>query len=155
VQADRSFALNLGKSLLVLWLLSVVVITIAIFCSTFLSWPIAIILTIVILLGHWGVQQLGDAATPGIGRQVTTDLGIRDAADARVVSQGVEALTTMLNALSRVLPDISRFNATEFIERGVWMPAGNIAQAVVVLVAFGIPLTVLAYVFLRNKEVAP
>ena len=39
--------------------------TVAIFASTFLSWPIAVVLTLVILLGHWGVAQLGDATAPG------------------------------------------------------------------------------------------
>ena len=76
ISAEHSFAMNLGESLLVLWLLSILVVTIAIFSSTFLSWPIAVILTLVILLGHWGVEQLGDTLNPGVGRTVAADWGI-------------------------------------------------------------------------------
>ena len=65
VSADRRFVVNLVKSLFVLWLLSILVVIVAVFCSTFLSWPIAVVLTLVILLSHWGVDQLGDALKPG------------------------------------------------------------------------------------------
>src|SRR5205823_2452898 len=63
----QSFAWNLAKSLSILWMLSVLITAVAIFTSTFLSWPIAVVLTLVMLLGHWGVEQLGDATAPGIG----------------------------------------------------------------------------------------
>src|SRR5947209_13879049 len=76
VAADRSFVINLFKSLLILWLMSILVVIVSIFCSTFLSWPIAVVLALTILLGHWGVQQLGDALNPGVGRSVSRDLGI-------------------------------------------------------------------------------
>ena len=82
---------------------------VSVFCSTFLSWPIAIVLTILILLGHWGVQQLGDATAPGIGNQVVQDLfrGV-DPNIAKTTSTLVEGLAKLLNAVSSVLPDISR-----------------------------------------------
>ena len=57
-----------------LWLLSMLVVIIAVFCSTFLSWPIAVVCTLVILLGHWGVEQLGDASLPGVGHNIATEM---------------------------------------------------------------------------------
>lgn len=155
VTERQSFAFNLFKSLLVLWMLSVLVITISIFCSTFLSWPIAVVLTIVILLGRWGVVQLGDATAPGIGNQVATDLGLRDPAQAKVLSASVERLARMLNLTAAVLPDIGRFAAMEDIERGVSVPGRALSGSLLVLMQFGVPLATCAYVFLRNKEVAP
>jgi hypothetical protein len=155
VQSESSFGLNLVKSLVILWLLAILVIAIAIFCSTFLSWPIAIVLTLVILLGHWGVQELGDAATAGLGRQFVQDFGVRDPAASLALSSTVEQLNKMLNTVSIVLPDISQFSATEDIERGISIPAERLADALAVLLGFGIPLSVLAYVFLKKKEVAP
>jgi hypothetical protein len=41
------------------------------------------------------------------------------------------------------------------VERGVSIPPAEVYAALVVMVAFGIPLTLAAYVVLRNKEVAP
>ncbi len=59
VTADRTFSLNLFKSLFVLWLLSILVVVISVFCSTFLSWPIAVVLTLMMLMGRWAVEELG------------------------------------------------------------------------------------------------
>jgi hypothetical protein len=120
-----------------------------------LSWPIAVVLTLLILLGHWGVEQLGDATQPGIGNQIVTDLGLRESAPAKAVSATVEQLSWFLNFASTVLPDISRFTAVEDIERGVTVSAKRLGDAAAVALGFGIPLTVLAYVVLKNKEVAP
>jgi ABC-type transport system involved in multi-copper enzyme maturation permease subunit len=152
---QQTFAWNLGKSLLILWLLSVLMTAVAIFTSTFLSWPIAVVLTLVILLGHWGVVQLGDAAAPGIGNQVVNDMGLKNAPTAKAVSATVEKLSGLLNFISAVLPDISRFPALEDIDRGVAIPPAKVLDAAAVTFGFGLPLVLLAYVFLKNKEVAP
>jgi hypothetical protein len=108
-----------------------------------------------ILLGHWGVQQLGDATQPGIGNQIVTDLGLQESAPAKAVSATVEQLSWILNFMSRILPDISKYTAVEDIERGVTVSMQRLQEALMVTLGFGIPLTVLAYVVLKNKEVAP
>ena len=124
-------------------------------CLPGLSWPIAIVLTVLILLGHWGVTELGDSTAPGIGNLVATDMGLRDPSQMHVVSDLTESLAKMLNLLSKVLPDITQFSALEDIERGVALPLSRLTDSLAVIGAFGVPLTVMAYIFLRNKEVAP
>jgi hypothetical protein len=155
IAATQSFDVNLLKSLLIMWLMALLVVTVAIFCSTFLSWPIAIVLTVVILLGRWGVEQLGDATQPGIGNLVATDMGFTDPSKAKVVSSSVEALSRGLNILASVLPDISRFASTEDIERGLVIPPARVRDSLAVLGTYGLATLTLAYVFLRKKEVAP
>jgi hypothetical protein len=116
------------------------------------------VLTLVLLLGHWGVTQLGDATAPGIGNQVANDLGFRGdtaAARAMVISRTVEGLARGLNILSAVLPDVSQFSATEDLERGQIIPVARLMDALKVVIGFGLPIGVLAYVFLKFKEVAP
>ncbi|HEX8521446.1 MAG TPA: hypothetical protein VF669_04260 [Tepidisphaeraceae bacterium] len=155
ITSRQPFMLNLGLSLLILWLMSILVTAVAIFASTFLSWPIAVVLTLLILLGHWGVEQLGDATAPGIGNQIVTDLGLKKSAPAKAVSATVEQLSGLLNFVSTILPDISQFAAVEDIERGVTISARRMGEAAGVALGFGIPLTILAYIVLKNKEVAP
>ena len=58
ISAEHSFASQPVKSLLLLWLFSILVVVMAIFTSTFLSWPIAI------------VSDAGDPAGP-LGRRAT------------------------------------------------------------------------------------
>ena len=93
-----------------------------------------------------------------MGNQVANDLfgpSAGAAARAKVVSQSVNALSSALKAFATILPDISQYAATEDIERGITIPAVKLKDAAVVTFGFGIPLVVLAYVLLRNKEVAP
>jgi hypothetical protein len=157
VGSRQSFNWNLAKSLLIMWLMAILVVIVAIFCSTFLSWPIAIVLTIVILMGHWAVLQLGEDAGPGVGRRIAEEMFGSGAGASRqkVVSELVDALTRVLRGVSSVLPDISKFAAVEDIERGVTISMERIRDPLLVLVTFGLPLLVIAYVILRNKEVAP
>jgi hypothetical protein len=155
VTAEEPFAWNLFKSLLVIWLLSLLVVIVAVFCSTFLSWPIAVVLTVVILMAHWGATQISDTNQPGLGASMARDLGLRDPATSKVFGSTVEGLSTFLNVTSKVMPDISQFSATEDIERSVTIAPRVLLDSLKVIVAFGLPLTVLAYVFLKRKEVAP
>jgi len=103
VSSTESFAFNLLKSVLILWMLSVLVVIISVFCSTFVSWPIAVVLTLVILLGRWCVTQLGDPASP---QQMATDLGFVNPVGARVFTDTLGALNKMLTITSKVLPDV-------------------------------------------------
>lgn len=156
VRAEQSFAVNLVKSLAVLWLLSVMVVSIAVFCSTFLSWPIAVILTVLLLLGRWGVEALGDSLAPGSSRGVAQELfKIRDPSKNKAVTDSLEVLSTALRNVGPVLPDINRFPAFEDVERGVSMEPAKLARAGLEVLMYGLPMALLTYVILRHKEVAP
>jgi len=155
VTSEQWFELNLIKSLSIIWMMSILVIILAVLCSTFLSWPIAVVLTLMLLLGHWGVDQIADTAAPGLGRQIVNDFKFTDVAISRVVSTGVDTLARGLNLLANVLPDTSRFDAIEDIEQGVSISGDRLMEALTVLGGFGAPAIVLAYLILRGKEVAP
>jgi hypothetical protein len=155
VQSEQLFEVNLIKSLSIIWMMSILVIILAVLCSTFLSWPIAIVLTVMILLGHWGVDQLADASGPGLGRQIVSDFKFSDVAISNVVSTGVDKLSQALNLLSKVLPDSSRFDAIEDIEQGISISPDRLIQALTVMLGFGAPALVISYLILRGKEVAP
>ena len=153
---NMGFGANLFKGYAILWLFSVLVITVSIFCSTFLSWPIAIVLTLLILLGNWGVMQLGDMMNPGVGRQIVGDLFTGAApAVAETLNRSFEGLTSLVRNVSLLFPDISSFGAMEDIERGNWITWLRMLAPLKVLAMFGLPILGLSYVFFRNKEVAP
>ena len=155
VRSTELFETNLVKSLSIIWMMSVLVIVLAVMCSTFLSWPIAVVLTVMILLGHWGVDQLADSSGPGLGRQIVNDFKFTDVAISKVFSQGVDTLSRGLNLLGKVLPDTSKFDAIEDIEQGVSISSGTLWDALAVMGGFGAPALVIGYLILRGKEVAP
>ena len=156
VEANHWFVLNLFKGLLVLWMLSILVVAISVFCSTFLSWPIAVILTLLLLMGRWGVNQLGDALNAGASRSVVQDLfKSKDATKTKAVTDSLEALSSVLRNVAPVLPDVNQFPVMEDLDRGVSIPARKLSRSMLELLMYGVPLMLLTYVFLRRKEVAP
>lgn len=150
----QSFGFNLVKSLLILWLLSILVVIISVFCSTFVSWPIAVVLSVVLLLGRWCVVQLGDPSTP---QQMATDIFGPNANPItyKVFGDAMGTLNKLLAVTSKVLPDLDQFRVTEDIEKGVSISPRSIADPLIVLGTFGVPVMILGYLFLRKKEVAP
>jgi ABC-type transport system involved in multi-copper enzyme maturation permease subunit len=155
VSQRQPFAWNLFLSLSVLWLLSVLVVTTAVFTSTFLSWPIAVVLTLMLLLGRWLVEALGDSIATGIGNQFVTTMGVKGAAESQAISKSVEALAGLLRTLGAILPDIGVFAAMQDIERGMRVPLYVLLDSGLMVLIFGLPLLALSYLFLKYKEVAP
>lgn len=155
MQARSSFAVNLLKGLLSQWMLSILVVSIGMFCSTIVSWPIAIVLCVVLLMGRWAVDQVSDSLQPGIGALLATDIGAKDATQARVISAVGDGLARMLNLLAQFLPNIDAFSTGGLLERGLAIPMSAMLSGVATLVLFGLPIFTLAYIRLRFKEVAP
>jgi hypothetical protein len=156
VVEQNSFAFNLLKSLFILWLLTILVIVVSLFSSTFVSWPIAIVLSFVILLGQWGMQQIGDTNTLSMGRTIISQM-FPDAnpAVAQTFTSSVQGLSGIVSKVARFLPDISQFAAADAINHGVDIPLGVIFASLKELLLFGLPLAVVGYVILKRKEVAP
>jgi len=157
VVSDRQdFVWNLTKSLLILWMLSLLVVTISIFSSTFVSWPIAVVLTTVILLGHWVVLTLGEQNAVGLGRAINREFfAYENGPSSQVIDSSIENLTATVNALAAGLPDVSHFDATGEIESGRIVSISSVSDGAIVLIQFGAPLAVLAYLLIKIKEVAP
>jgi len=154
--ADHSFNFNLFKSLFILWLLSVLVVTVSVFCSTFLSWPIAVVLTLLLLLARWGVDELGDSLSVSGLRSVPRDIfNVTDPAPATALTDSLQVLTDILRNGVRILPDISQFPAFEDVERGVDIKGAKLRGALTETFGYGIPILLLTYLILKRKEVAP
>ena len=146
---------NLAGAFAGQWMLSIMIAAIALAGSTFLSWPLALVLTVTILGANWVVQQVGDALAAGIGARVADSAGIRDIAAIQTVSATVEGLAGTLRTVSAFLPNLDHFSLAAIVEQGIIVPAGALVQAGVTMLLFTLPAMALAYVILRNKEVAP
>jgi hypothetical protein len=155
VESRHSFGVNLAKALGTQWMLSALVVTIGTCCSTFLSWPIAIVTSIVVLMARWAVDQVSDSLQPGIGALLATDIGATNATQARVISTTFDGLARLLNFVAQFLPNIDQFSTAELVQRGLLIPMSAVTSAATVLALFGLPLLTFAYVVFRNKEVAP
>ena len=155
VADQQNFEFNLAKSMAILWMMSILVIVLSVMSSTFLSWPIAVVLTVVLLMGHWAVDQVADTSGAGLGRRIVNDFKLNDIGVSQVVSKGVDSLSRTVNYVAKVLPDTVQFDAIEDLESGGSVSMEHMSAALVVLVGFGLPALVAAYLILRETEVAP
>ena len=151
----QPFFWNLAKSLLILWMLTILVISLAVLSSTFVSWPIAVVLTVVLLMGHWSVSQVADWSDKTLGRSIATDMGLTDPSKSEAVANTVNTISGTLQTVGAALPDIDRFAAISAIDQGAVISPNEIGDALGVLLAFAFPAVVLAYLILKQKEVAP
>ncbi|MEL7238113.1 MAG: hypothetical protein AAGK78_04560, partial [Planctomycetota bacterium] len=154
--ATAAFEVNFVKSLLVQWLLSLLVIVCGLTFSTLLSWPIAVVLVVIFLSGRWVSEQLG-LGDEGFGRTFTQQImGDESSAAAfRTVEQGASAVGELFRVATSVLPDAGVFDATTDIRASVSLDWLHVLRAFGLVLLYGLPLLTLAYILLRNKEVAP
>jgi hypothetical protein len=150
-----SMLTNLLSAFAAQWLLAILIATLALGCSTFLSWPLALVLTVTILGSNWVVQQVGDALQAGIGARVAEGAGLRDTAAVQTVSAAVEGLSGTLRTVAGYLPNLDYFALGQWVERGQAVPLAMLGQALLTTLLFAVPTLSIAYVVLRNKEVAP
>ncbi|MEM6315771.1 MAG: hypothetical protein AAF743_16910, partial [Planctomycetota bacterium] len=155
ITARQPYLFNLAKGFTALWLLSVLVTTVGVFASTFVSWPIAVVVSACVLVSRWAVDQLGDIMQPGFGQRVAGDIfADGTSADAAVTQSAAEALNRVTVAFASLLPDLGTFDAATWIEAGQSVPMLMLGNSALVVLVFALPLVVIAYVRLRTKEVA-
>jgi ABC-type transport system involved in multi-copper enzyme maturation permease subunit len=163
---DASFALNFVKGYLGIWLQALILISLGVMFSTFLSGPVAMLATIGALVGGFCHQfmlevgsnrALGGGLFESIWRMLTqqNQTSELEAGWRTSVVQGLDqVLNIPLRLLAEVLPDFGRFNFSEYVASGFNIPGGMALQYTCRAFAFALPVFVAGYLFLKNREVA-
>jgi ABC-type transport system involved in multi-copper enzyme maturation permease subunit len=163
---DASFVLNFAKGYLGIWLQLVVVITIGVMFSTFLSGPVAIIATLGVLVGGFFsdfMLRLATRHTYGGGpfeslyRLLTQDnmtVELPPGLTTNVVKILDQPSEACLWLLANVLPDFGRFSFSEYVASGFDIPGDTILAYTCRAFAFVLPVFVVGYLCLKNREIA-
>jgi hypothetical protein len=147
------FALNLFKSLLVAMLEAMVVVALGVMASVFLSWPVALLLTAVLLIaGNLLGMVRAMLNMPG-GMNVFTVRGEDKSLDW--ASQvGNVFFRESSRVMDKLIPDFTRFDPQAFISQGLAIPWATLGDNALWAAAYlGIALAV-GYLSLHFKEVA-
>ncbi len=163
---DGSFAWNFVKGYLGIWLTSLLVIALGVMFSTFLSGPVAMLATLGTLVAgffHDFMFRLATGQTLGGGPFESID---RILSSANMTSEAEPGLATTVEQaldaaakfglwlLAAILPDFSRFSFAEFVASGFNVPGDTVLTYTCRTFAFVVPVFVVAYLCLRNREVA-
>lgn len=161
-----SFVLNLAKGYLGIWLQLIVVISIGVLFSTFLSGPVAMIATLGVLVGGlfsdfmWRLatkHTYGGGPFESLYRLLTQD-NMTTELPSGLATTVVKLLDRPAEAglwlLSNLLPDFGRFGFSDYVANGFNVPGDVILTYTFRTFGFVLPVFVAAYLCLKNREVA-
>ncbi len=163
---DASVALNFVKGFYGIWLQVVIVTSFGVMFSTFLSGAVAMVATIGVLIAGFFTEflaELGRGAVIGGGPieafrrlvnqdNVMTDLAPGMGTDMVVLSDRL--FQPAMIVMSTILPPFDEFGCAGFVANGFDIPPDFILTRTFTAFAFFVPLFIIGYLFLRNREVA-
>ena len=163
---DASVAFNFVKGFYGIWLQVVIVTSFGVMFSTFLSGAVAMVATIGVLIAGFFTEYLaglghgeviGGGPFEAFRRLVNQDNVMTELAPG--LGTDVVVLTDRLFqpamiAISSVLPPFDEFGCAGFVANGFDIPPDFILTRTFMALAFFVPLFIIGYLFLRNREVA-
>ncbi|MDD4889427.1 MAG: ABC transporter permease subunit [Phycisphaerae bacterium] len=147
------FAANLAKSLAVCLLQSFVVVAIGVMASVFLSWPVALLLTSVVLVAGNLIDMVRGILTQPGGADVFEVTGEDRSIDlvSRAANEFFKQASRVIEA---IVPNFTRFDPVAYIGQGLNIPWQTIqSNAMSALLYLGVAMAI-GYLVLRFKEVA-
>jgi hypothetical protein len=163
---DGSPLWNYIKAQISIWVQMVLVIAIAVTCSTVVNGPVAVLFTAAYITLGFFWQMFFDVAT---GKQIgggpieslyriVTQMNQMSPLPENFGTQMIVAVDTVLRAgmysLAYLLPDFRSFNTVDYIAYGFYIPMNRLAQDLTECLAFLAGLFVAGYFLLRTREVA-
>lgn len=162
---DASFLLNFVKGYLGIWLQMLLVISLGVMFSTFLSGPIAMLATMGALLGGFFnnfMFRLATGQTYGGGpfesfirlltqQNETSEMepGLRTTV-AQTLDQVAEII---MRGMAMILPDFGRFSFAEYVASGFNVSGDTILTFTCRAFAFALPVFIVGYLCLKNREI--
>jgi hypothetical protein len=164
---DRArFAWNFFKGSVGLWARLCLVIALATALSTYLSGVISLILTALLVIGGANVdfiREVAEGKNVGGGpleaglRLVRAELPAQPLEETAVTKFALRTDSVyrwvILQALW-LLPDMDRFDATNYVAEGFNIPAEQLLTQVLLLAAYLVPFGLFAYYLMKWREIA-
>jgi ABC-type transport system involved in multi-copper enzyme maturation permease subunit len=168
VLADQGrFEWNFLRGLVGLWLQALVLIAVGLFAGTFLSWPVAFLLTVAFYLaGQVAVgflqefaagQILGGGPFESLIRLVghNNQMTELDPTLGVVVAKSFDQLVMpFMSRLPYLIPNLSALDVSNRVAAGFAVPNSVLFMQVLLGLGYALPFTIAAYYILKNREVA-
>jgi hypothetical protein len=165
--ADASVALNFFKGFYKIWMQMVILISFGVLFSTFLSGPVAMISTIGILIAGFAksfVIELGFNRTLGGGPfeslyrlmiQQNMVVDLQTSLATQFIKAADIAFSPFLLLIGQAVPPLSEYAVYDnALVNGFNIPMDWILNHSAMTLAYAVPLFIIAYLILSNREVA-
>lgn len=163
---EEPFELNYAKGLLSLWLKLLFVTCVAVAASTVLNGFVTFLFTIMVyvlgLFYNFLVSVIrgdieGGGPIESLIRLVTQNNQVNLLDPTwynRLAIQTDKVLLGVLDVVSRVIPNLTTLDTTQYVAEGFNIPAGLLLRNLLIVLGYVIPLIIGGYFLFRSREVA-
>ncbi len=166
--SQGTFWVNYLKGLGGVWLQAMVLTAVGVFAGTFLSWPMALLLTIFFFLaGNLGFstlqemalsnELLGGGPFEALLRTLTHEnlVSELEATPPVVVARTCDAVVVpVLSRLVYVVPNLNALDVSNTVSSGFAVVGSHFLRLVLLSLAYALPFSIAGYFILKNREVA-
>lgn len=168
LSAESKFWANYLRGLFGIWLQALILTAIGVFAGSFLSWPVALLVTIFFFIagnaGFASLQQLalarelvGGGPFEALIRTLAHDnlMTELEPTPAVVVAKTMDSVVMPLMArLVYVVPNFAALDVSETVAGGFAVSWPQLLRLLLLAVAYAIPYSIAGYFILKNREVA-
>ncbi len=167
LEGDRTFSENYFKAAVGLWCRVVLIIGLAVTCSTYLAGIISFLAAILLFVGGYASDHLTDMASgrsyvggpfKALGQllraEQTTALEDPNSALTAAVTGLDQVSAWMFRRVINMVPDVYAYSWTSYLSEGFNIPATALLMNLVVLAGYLLPWFILGYYLIRSREVA-
>ena len=163
---DRVYWINFIKGYLGIWCQMMIIIAMGVAFSTFLSAPVTMLATIVmIIIGFFTtfIRNMMDPDVVGGGpvesfiRVITQKnmvIELETGVMTTLVEQTDKLLTKMLGAVTYLAPNFSQLNFSDYLTFGYSIDDQRVIVAMAITLGFCLGMSILGYFALRTREIA-
>ena len=162
-----NFGVNYMKGLFGIWLQAMVLTAIGVFAGTFLSWPVALLTTIVFfvagqlafgfLVDFTRQAVLGGGPFESLIRLLTHDNQMSELAPTAgvVLAKTLDSLVMpLMSMLVFVVPNFNALDVTNMVADGFAVSWSLLGINTLLALAYAMPFSFAGYYILKNREVA-
>lgn len=166
--AERPFWVNFFKGIVGLWILLLLVLGVAVACSTYLSGVISWLCTIFLIVAGMfipDIQQIAEGKSVGGGpmeaaarllKRTPQAAPLDDTPTTAVMRQVDDVYRWWLRRFLNIIPDVTRFDLHQYVANGFDIPLLEVLMLDNLLAFLGylFPWAIVAYFLMQYREVA-
>lgn len=165
--SNGDFSLNFMKGLFGVWLQAMILTAIGVFAGTFLSWPVAVLMTFMFwlaglffytfLLQISAGTLLGGGPFESLVRELTHNNQMNElSGTAYVIAAKVldQLVMPVLSKLAFLIPNISLFDFRNSVANGYAVSNSEVLSTTMLALGYVLPFSISGFLVLKNREVA-
>ncbi|RUL87546.1 hypothetical protein [Tautonia sociabilis] len=167
VASQGSFLANYMKGLAGIWLQAMVLTAIGVWAGTFLSWPVALLITVFFfaageiffpILNQLATgQMIGGGPFESMIRMVShsNQMTELDATLGVILAKSLDAIVVpIMSLLIFVVPNFSAMDLSNLVADGFAIQWATLGANILLALSYAVPFSIAAYFILKNREVA-